>query len=210
MRLFKRAPLGWCLLGLITLASEQLLELIPGIGVAASKIIVPVIECGMFIAAAALDRGASLRLRYAVSAFAATPGALAAIVGSGLLVFAVEAIAAYLLADVNFLVASTDPQQLSIPAVVGILTTTMVFTLPVTFVPFAALFGSASFTSAFAAGLRGFVLNVLPLTLFGMVALVLVTIGMLTYGIGLIAVFPLLSAASYVAWKDVFAVAPAH
>jgi len=210
LRLFKRAPFGWCLLGLITLGSEQLLQLVPGIGVAAAKVIVPVVECGMLIAAAALDHGAPLRLRYAFSAFSATPGALAAIVGSELVVFAATAIAAYLLADVNVLVADTSAQQLSVPTVVGILTTTMVFTLPLTFVPFAALFGSASLMSAIATGWSGFVLNVLPLTLFGVFALVLVTLGMLTYGIGLIAVFPLLSAASYVAWKDVFPAVPAR
>ena len=34
MGLFKRAPLMWCLLGLLTLVSEFGLEFIPGIGVA--------------------------------------------------------------------------------------------------------------------------------------------------------------------------------
>ena len=75
------------------------------------------------------------------------------------------------------------------------------------FVPFAALFDGASFTRAFSASARGFALNVLPLLLFGALALVLVLIGLLSFGFGLIAVFPLLSAASYAAWKDIYAVA---
>ena len=36
--------------------------------------------------------------------------------------------------------------------------------------------------------------------------MVLVALGLLLLGVGLIAVFPLLSAASYAAWKDIFAV----
>jgi hypothetical protein len=35
---------------------------------------------------------------------------------------------------------------------------------------------------------------------------VLVALGLLLFGVGLIAVYPLLSAASYAAWKDIFAV----
>jgi uncharacterized membrane protein len=48
-------------------------------------------------------------------------------------------------------------------------------------------------------------LNVPALLIFGALALVLVLIGLLSYGFGLIAIFPLLSAASYAAWKDVYA-----
>jgi len=148
-----------------------------------------------------------LRLRYAFSAFSARPGVLAAIVFAGLSAFAAEAIAAYLLADVNLFATSDDAAPVSVPAIIASLAVTMVVTLPVTFVPFAALFErDSSFVTALVAGWRGFVVNVLPLTLFGMLALVLVTLGIMTAGIGLVAVFPLLSAASYAAWKDVFGV----
>ena len=47
----------------------------------------------------------------------------------------------------------------------------------------------------------------MPLLVFGALALVLVLIGLLSFGFGLIAVFPLLTAASYAAWKDVYSVA---
>jgi hypothetical protein len=206
MRLFKRAPFTWCVLGMLTLASELTLEMIPGLGVAASKVIVPVIECGMLIGAAAVDRGAPLRLRYALTAFGARPGVLAAIVGSGLAIFAAEAIAAYSLADVNLLATDVAANEMSASTVVGVLTAGIFVSLPIMFVPFAALLGGANFSAAFAIAWRGFVLNVLPLLLFGTLALVLVALGALTYGIGLVAVFPLLSAASYAAWKDIYAV----
>ena len=205
MRLFKRAPLNWCVLGFITLATELGLQLVPGIGVAASKVIVPVVECGMLIGAAAVDRGAPLAIRYSVAVFGASPSALAAIAVSALLIFGVEALAGYALAGVNLLVPAEE-SALTASTLIAVFAIGTAVSLPVLFVPFAVLFENASFGRAFAVSARGFALNVAPLALFGALALVLILIGLLSLGIGLIAVFPLLSAASYAAWKDVYAV----
>ncbi len=207
MRIFKRAPLIWCVLGLITLASELALNFVPGIGVALAKVIVPVIECGMLLGVAAVDRGEPLQVRVAVAAFAARPRALAAIVVSALLIFGVEAWAAYSVAGINLLENGESEPSLTAAALTSVFAAGTLVSLPVTFVPFAALFENASFCRAFATSARGFALNILPLLIFGALALVLVLIGLLSFGFGLIAVFPLLAAASYAAWKDVYAVA---
>jgi len=206
MRLFKLAPITWCALGFITLAADLGLQLVPGIGIAASKVIVPLVECGMLIGAAALDRGQPLLLRYSLTAFGARPGAVAAIVIGGLAVFATQALAAYFLADANLLVAEPDSVELSSVAVIGTVTIGVLASLPVAFVPLAVLFSGASFVDAFATSMRAFALNLAPLLFFAAIAVVLVALGLLLLGIGLIAVFPLLSAASYAAWKDIFAV----
>ena len=91
-------------------------------------------------------------------------------------------------------------------AVIGTVVTGALASLPVAFVPFAVLFSGASFVDAFASSVRAFALNLAPLLLFAAIAVVLVALGLLLFGVGLIAVFPLLSAASYAAWKDIFAV----
>lgn len=203
MRMFKRAPLLWCVLGSITLATKLALELVPGVGRAASEVIVPVVECGLLIGAAAVDRGGPLAIGHAVAAFRAPPRALAAIVVAALLVSAAEAITAYALAGVNLLADPNDVRLTSsvLVAVIGVATFA---SLPLAFVPFAALFDQARFGQAFAASLRGFSLNVAPLILFGLLSLVLTFVGLLTALIGLIAVLPLLAAASYAAWKDIY------
>ena len=208
MRLFKRAPLNWCLLGLITLTAEIALQLIPGIGTAMAKVVVPVVECGMLVGAAAVDRGSPLELRYAVAAFAARPGALAAIVISALLVFGAEALTGYAVAGVNVL-ATGGEEDLAAPTLAAMFSIGTLASLPVLFVPFAALFDHAPFGRAFATSARGFAINVLPLLVFGALALILIAVGLLTFGVGLIAVLPLLSAASYAAWKDVYGVTSA-
>ncbi len=206
MRLFKLAPITWCLLGFITLAADFGLQLVPGIGVAASKVIVPLVECGMLIGAGALDRGQPLSLRYTLTAFGARPGAVAAIVIGALAIFAAEALAAYYFGGANLLAPDPETGELSSAAVTGIVITGALASLPVAFVPFAVLFSDASFADAFVSSARAFALNLMPLLLFAAIAVVLVVLGLLLLGLGLIAVFPLLSAASYAAWKDIFAV----
>jgi hypothetical protein len=207
MRLFKCAPVNWCVLGFITLAAELALQVVPGIGIAASKVVVPVIECGMLFGAAALDRGAPLEIRYAFAAFGASATALAAIVVSALLVFGAEALTSYALEGVNLLAPGGDEAELANSTLGAMFTIGTLVSLPVLFVPFAVLFDHSSFGRAFATSAHGFALNVLPLLLFGAFALLLIVVGLLTFGVGLIAVLPLLSAASYAAWKDIYAVA---
>lgn len=206
MRLFKRAPLLWCALGLITVASELILNFVPGIGVAAAKVIVPVIECGMLLGVAALDRGEPLRLRVAFAVFGAPPAAVAAIVVSALLIFGVEAWIAYEVAGINLLENGDGGPSMSMGALSTIFAAGALVSLPMMFVPFAVLFQGATFAQAFTTSARGFALNIPALLIFGTLALVLVLIGLLSFGFGLIAVFPLLSAASYAAWKDIYAV----
>ena len=208
MRLFKRAPLVWCVLGAVTLATELGLQFIPGFGIAAAKVIVPVFECGMLVGAAVLDQGRPLTPRYAVIAFGASPVALAAVVTSALLVFAAEWLTAYSLSGVNLLTSESTGSELAMSEIFVVLGVGTVVSLPVAFVPFAAIFGGTSFTGAFATSARAFALNAAPLFLFGALALLLVGLGVITV-IGLIAVFPLLSAASYAAWKDIYHVKPA-
>jgi hypothetical protein len=203
MRLFKRQPLRWCGLGAFTLVSKLALELVPGIGRALSEVVVPVIECGLLIGAMRIDRGAPLTLGYALAAFLAPPRALAAIVVSSLLVTAAEILVAYALAGINLLSDSADAALTPSILFTVILTATLA-SLPLTFVPMAALFQRASFVQAFSASVRGFAVNVAPLLVFGALSLGLTLLGLLTFWIGLIAVFPLLAAASYFAWKDIY------
>jgi hypothetical protein len=205
MRIFKVAPFAWCALGAITLATEVALELVPGIGAAAAKVIVPVVECGMLVGAAAVDRGERLEIRFAIAAFRARPAALAAIVLSALLVTAVETTVAYALTGANLLAEPGD-ERLTATVLLAVVGGGTLASLPLAFVPFAVLLEGATFIRAFAGSLRGFALNVAPLVLFGALALILTMIGLvLLWGVGLVAVFPLLTAASYAAWKDIYA-----
>ncbi len=78
--------------------------------------------------------------------------------------------------------------------------------LPVTFVPFAALFDGVGVAEAFTLSARAFQLNLQPLAVFAAIAILLLLAGLATMGVGLVLALPWIAAASYAAWKDVFAV----
>jgi hypothetical protein len=203
LRMFKRAPVRWCVLGSVTLASELLLDLVPGIGIAAANVIVPVVECGMLLGAAAVDCGGPLEIRYATAAFRAPPAALAAIVLSALCVFAVEALVAYATTGANLLVDPTDA-RITPAALFVVFGAASFASLPFVFVPLAVLLQKAAFGRAFATSVHAFTLNVGPLLVFGVFSLGLIVIGLMAFGVGLIGVFPILACATYAAWKDIY------
>jgi len=203
LRLFKRAPWTWCALGVITLGVQLVLEFIPGIGRAAAEVIMPVVECGLLVGAAALDRGTELELRCMLAPFRAPPGALAAIVVSSLIVSVVKFAVAYSLVGVNLLADPTDV-RLTADVMAAVIGAATLASLPFAFVPFAALFQREGFLRAFAVSFSGFALNAAPLIVFGVISLVLIAVGLLAWLLPLAAIFPLLAAANYAAWKDIY------
>jgi len=209
MSLFKRAPGRWSMLAAISICLELALQIVPGVGIALSKVLIPVVASGLLVAAEAVDRGKPLDMRYALVAFGAPVSALAAIIGSELLVFLSEWLAGYSLAGINLLDSGGEaPPDISLGLLLQILTVGMLVSLPVVFVPFAALFEGAPFGAAFAMSWRAFFLNQGALLVYGVLSLALIGIGMMSMGIGLIIAVPLIAAASYAAWKDIFTDAP--
>jgi uncharacterized membrane protein len=206
MQLVKRSPATWLALGLVTLASDLLLNAMSEFGAMLGKIIVPLVACGMLYAAAATDGGGRPLLRHAMRAFVAPAPAIAAIIAVGLVTVAAEWLAGWWIADVNLFARDGGGADLSFVQIAGIYAIVMLASLPVTFVPFHVLFERARVGAAFAASWRGFVLNTTPLLVYSAASLVLFGFGIATMGIGLVFVLPLCAAASYAAWKDVFAV----
>jgi uncharacterized membrane protein len=206
MRLVKRRPAIWALLAFVTLLGEFALQATPGFGPALGKIVVPLVACGMLYAAAAVDGGALPRLAFAIAAFRASGSAILAIIVASAITFAAEALAAWWIADVNLLASESSGPELTGAAITGIYAIGILVSLPLTFVPFHALFERVPLGAAFAASVRGFMLNTVPLLVYGAVSLVLLGFGLITMGVGLVLVLPLWAASSYVAWKDIYAV----
>ena len=206
LRLVWQGQATWAMLAFLTLATEFVLEAVPGFGPTLGKILGPLVACGMLYAAAAADRGAMPSLRHAVAAFRAPAPTILAIVAAGVLTFAAEAFAAWWVADVNLLSPEPSAGELSTTAIAGIYAIGILASLPLTFVPFHVLFERVAPGTAFAASWNGFVQNTQPLLVYAAVSLVLLGFGLLTMGIGLVLVLPLCAASSYAAWKDVFGV----
>jgi uncharacterized membrane protein len=205
MRLWKRGPATFAGLSFVTLIASIAFEPIPVLGFVAANVIAPLLATGMLYASLAADRGEGPRMKHVLAVFAAPANAQAAVVLAGLVAFAAEAFAALELAGANLFLPSTDMANLPMRVIVAIYVAGMVASLPLTFVPFAALFDGEGLRSAFAASTRGFARNVPALALYAGISFLLLLIGLATMGVGLVLVLPWITAASYAAWKDIFA-----
>jgi hypothetical protein len=186
MRLVKRRPAIWALLAFFTLVSEFVLQAMPGFGPSLGKIVVPLLACGMLYAAAGRRRrraaADSLRARGVPGTRRGDPCDR----HRGVLTFCAEALAAWWIADVNLLATESSGSDLTAAAIGGIYAIGILASLPLTFVPFHALFERVRPGAAFAASVRGFLLNTVPLLVYGAVSLVLLAFGLLTMGVGLV------------------------
>ena len=206
MRLWKLGPATFCALALIVLVANIALTLVPVVGGVLAQLLLPLIECSLLYASLAADRGDRPRLRQLVAVLAAPAKAQAAVIAAGLVVFAVEAIVANVVGDFNMLAPASNAESISGATLIAAYVSGIVVSLPLTFVPFAALFDGERFRSAFAQSGAAFAANAAPLLLYGALSFVLLMIGVATSGLGLLLALPWSAAASYAAWKDIFGV----
>ena len=204
MRLWKRGPIAFAALAFITLVISIAFEPVPILGFIASNVIAPLIATGMLYASLAEDRGEGPRLKHAMAPFAAPAGAQVTVVAASLFAFAAEALSAWQLADANLFLPARGAANLPMGVVAAIYLAGIVASLPLTFVPFAALFDGEDLQRAFATSAQAFARNVPALTLYAGISLSLLLLGLATMGVGLVLVLPWMAAASYAAWKDIF------
>lgn len=206
MRLWKRGPATFCAIAFIVVIIGVVTDPIPYVGFLAANVLGSLLGTGLIFASLAADRGERPRLRHMLAVFVAPAAAPVAVVAAGLVVFAAEVAAAWSLAGVNLLAPASDAALLTAGTVVATFAVGIAASLPVTFVPFAALFDGAGVADSFALSLRAFRSNVPALAMFAMISFLLVLAGLATMGLGLVLAFPWIAAASYAAWKEIFAV----
>jgi uncharacterized membrane protein len=204
MRLWKRGPATFAALSFLTLVASIAFEPVPLLGFIGANIIAPLLATSMLYASLAADLGEGPKLKHAIAPFSAPVGAQMTVVLAGLFAFAAEAYSAWQIADVNLLLPIRDAGTLPMRPVVAIYAAGIVTSLPLTFVPFAALFDGCDMRAAFASSAHAFSRNVPALALYAGIAFALLLMGLATLGIGLVLVLPWIAAASYAAWKDIF------
>jgi hypothetical protein len=205
MRLFNERPGGFVALAAAVIVAELALSLVPVAGRPAANMIVPILACSLIYASLAVDRNDRPRAAHLVAPFAAPVAAIAAVIVASLVVFAAEAVIAWLVAGVNLLDPHADgelgPAEILIVYGVGVATS-----LPLTLVPLLALFEGASVREAFRSSLQAFARNVPAFLLYGLLSLALLGLAFFTMGLGLLIALPLWAASSYAAWKDVYGI----
>jgi uncharacterized membrane protein len=205
MRLWKRAPFTLCAVGLLALATEFALQLVPEAGMLASKIVAPVVTCGLYVATHALANGGRARVTDALRPFGASAPALAAIVASSLAIFAAEAAVAYAVSGTDLLRATASDSAMDVGPVMLMFAAGTLVSLPFTLVAPCALFDGDGFARAFAVSVRAFTRSVPAFLLYGALSYALLVIGIVTFALGLVIVLPLWATSSYAAWRDLTA-----
>jgi uncharacterized membrane protein len=206
MRLWRRGPGTFALLAIIVLVVDFGVGLVPIVGVLVAQLLLPLTACGMLYASLAADRDDRPRVAHVLAVIGASPRAIVAVVLSGVVVFAAESLAAFAFGDINMLLPIGNDTPASPATILAIYTVGIAVSLPLTFVPFGALFDGLGVVDSFAQSYHAFARNVAPLALYGALSLVLLLFGWATYGLGLVLALPWWAASSYAAWKDVFAV----
>ena len=121
------------------------------------------------------------------------------------LTFAAEWIAADALTGVNLLKPTATPADIDSMTVLAIYATGIAVSLPMSFVPLAALFDDAGFVRSFTVSVAAFARNPGAFLLYGAIAFALLAVGLLTMGLGLVIALPLIACATFVAWRDLCA-----
>ena len=190
MRLWKRGPATFSAIAAIVILLSMIADPIPVAGFVVANVVAPLLGTGLLFACLAADRGEPPRLRHMVAVFVAPTQAMLAVVAAALVIFGAEAIVAGAVADVNLFVPMRDASAVTAGTITAIFAVGIAASLPVTFVPFAALFDGASFVAAFELSWRAFRRNVQPLALYGLLSFLLLLAGLATMGVGLVLVLP--------------------
>jgi hypothetical protein len=206
MSLWRRGPVTFTVLALLVLGCNIALSVVPVVGVAVAQVVLPLLECGLLYAALAADRDERPRIRHLVAIVGARPRAQAAVIAAALLIFAIEALVAQAVGGVSLLTPGENVEGLTGGVLLATYAAGIAVSLPMMFVPFAALFDGLGIRDAFAQSALAFRLNPAPLAAFGALSFALLIIGIATGGLGLLLALPLSACASYSAWKDVFGV----
>jgi hypothetical protein len=204
MRLWKRGPWPFSAIALVVLVVSVVFSPVAIAGFVAANVLAPLLATGLLYASLAADRGDRPRIAHLVAVFAAPLQAQLAVVVAGFAVGAAESVAALYIADINLLLPLADAADLPASAIIAIYATGVLVSLPVTFVPMAALFDGEGIGRAFSLSMRAFAMNVPAFALLAGISFVLLLIGLATNGIALVLALPWLAAASYAAWKDIF------
>ena len=206
MRLWKRGPLAFSLMAAVVIAIAIPLGPLPVIGLVVANVLAPLLLCGLLFGCLAADRGEGPRFRHLFMAFAAPLPAQASIIAAALVTTLVESAVAWSMAGVNLLAPSSGAELPTSVAMI-LFATEVLVSLPLTFVPMAALFDGERMRPSLASSLRAFARN--PQTMFALGAymFILVLAGIATTGVGLVLGLPWIAAAQYSAWKDIYGVA---
>lgn len=218
---FKTNAVAWILSLVVMVGISIVLSLVPFIGAIAASILGAVFTGGLMLGAKTQDEGGDFRLDYLFAGFRDNLGQLALVgllymVGGVLIAILVGGL---MLGSMLPLMSAMDPSALKTPdptpalaalgpmGLIAILVGALLFVpllMSFLFAPALVMLDQLSATEAMKLSFVGCLKNMLPFLVYGIAGLVLTIVGMIPMGLGLLVVWPTLTAAIYAAYRDIY------
>lgn len=208
--LFRQAPLIWIVNILIVGIIFVVLGAIPLIGIA-TNILSPVFAAGLVLGCRDLERGQELTVPHVFAGFSHRTSAL---IGAGLLglglSFAVVVLMGVIGAVMGLGASWSDTGEQIGPAFIILALFAMLLFVPIAmaiwFAPALLAFReNLGVVDAFKASFSGCMANIMPFLIYGLVVMVAGFIATIPLGLGWFILGPVLVAANYLAYKDIYA-----
>ncbi|MCU7960109.1 MAG: hypothetical protein KZQ58_08945 [gamma proteobacterium symbiont of Bathyaustriella thionipta] len=212
--LFKANMGLWIGMILVFMIISIVLSMIPLVSIALT-VLMPVFYGGILLGAKTQDEGGELEFNHLFAGFKYQTGRLAAVGGLYLAGLILIMVLMAVIIIPGGLMADAQPHGDGMNPVVG-LTTLLGFLIGMSlsiplfmaywFAPALVVFHDQSAFNAMKLSFRACLKNILPFLLYGLLAMVLVILGMIPLFLGLLFVIPLLMLTLYTSYKDVFVV----
>lgn len=206
---FRKAPGQWLLLCAVGFIIMIGIGLIPVVNLV-SGLLAPVWSAGLLLGCKNLHEGKALEIRHLFAGFGDKLGQL---VVSGLIVSCLSlAIVAIILGPVFFeLVTNDDPEALANPDVLGLLWRILLISLLIIpvyaaswFAPALIVLGNIGVMDALKFSLYAGFRNIGPFLVYSLVGFVLMIPVVLTAGLGMFIVGPMLFASIFISFREIF------
>ena len=217
--LFMKAPLLWIVLLLICIIAVAGLSAVPVVGEPLASLLLPAVLVGLMVGCRALEQGEELELAHLFSGFQQRTTQLVTLGGIALvgqfLIFGVMIMVGGATL-VSILMSGQPPQDPEIikqaisGAAIAVLLGVTLFTVLVMamqFAPMLVFFNNIAPVAAMRLSFRAFVYNIGPMTVYGLIIILLAMLATIPMMLGWLVLMPVMFTSVYAAYCDIFPVA---
>jgi uncharacterized membrane protein len=215
---FKQSPLAWGGAVVVWVVLMMVVSLVPLLGSLAVNLLTPVLTAGFMLGAHEQRQGGSFELRHLFAGFSSNPGSLI-LVGVLYLVgmIGVFAVAGAIVGGAAFAMVggmqggATDgemaammlqgPMLLAFLVAVGLLIPLM---MAYWFAPALVALEGVRPLAALGLSFRACLKNIFPFFIYSLIAMLLMIVAVIPLGLGLLVMMPVMMAAMYVSYRDIF------
>jgi len=212
-KMFRAAPGIWVLIALALLVLNVIIGILPPmLGGAAAAILMPLVSAGLMAACAAEARGEAINFDYVHLGFRENTGPLATLGGLLLLGFLGSSAVALAIGGVGALLGTLGTTGIGAVLALGslllagiaMLAMLVGLTMAAWFAPALVMLSQCPPRESLQISFKACVKNWLPLLIHGILTWLLVALCILTAGLGLLVLIPVLAGSIYQAYREIF------